>query len=316
MPTKKEPLTPLFRRFRIYLFSAVPLIGMAVYLYGLRPLVMLAISVILAIISDILVSAMRKRRYESRDLSSVMFAVTFVLMLPASLRYDIVITGTLFTLLIKHAFGGYSGCVFQPAAFGLAASAVCWPDELFRYPRAFFPIDVRFSSGAMLYDAPAYTIKNGGIPIIDRMDLILGNYPGPMAATFCIVLLAILVFLIAGKVMSWHIPVIFLITVALYAYFFPRIPSSRMDSVLYEILSGIVIFGSVYIVADPITSPVNIKAKLLYGFLLGAATMLFNHYGAFQLGVCFAALLINPLSPYLDRKFAPRRTALRRAGNE
>ena len=309
MPVKKEPLNPLFRKFRFILFSATPLLGMAVYLYGLRPLIMMTAAVLLSVLSDVLVCAIRKNKYEGRDLSSVMFAVTFVLMLPASLRYEIVMFGTLFTLLIKHAFGGYSGCVFQPAAFGLAASAICWPDEIFRYPRAFFPISIRFDSGAMLYDAPAYTIKNGGIPIIDKMDFLLGNYPGPMAATFCIVLLAILIFLIICGVTTWHIPVTFLLTVAAYAFVFPRVAATRMDSVIYEIISGVIVFGAVYIVSDPITSPINVKAKLMYGFLLGIATMLFNHYGVFQLGVCFAVLLVNPLSSYLDRKFAPRRQA-------
>ncbi|MCL2539791.1 MAG: RnfABCDGE type electron transport complex subunit D [Oscillospiraceae bacterium] len=310
MPLKKEPLTPLFKRFRAYLFSTTPLVGMAVYLYGLRPLIMVTAAVLLAVASDLLVAAMRKRRYDSRDLSSIMFAVTFTLMLPASVRYGIVIYGTLFTLLVKHAFGGYSGCVFQPAAFGLAAAAICWPDELFRYPRSFFPIGIGGDSGALLYDAPALTIKNGGIPAIDKMDFLLGNYPGPMAATFCVVLLAILVYLFACGVTSWHIPVVFLLTVAAYAFAFPRIPSTRTESMMYEILSGIIVFGAVYIVSDPITSPVNVKAKLLYGVLLGVATMLFNHFGVFQFGVSFAVLLINPLSPFLDRKFAPSKTIL------
>jgi len=313
MQAKREPLTPLFKRFRAYLFSATPLVGLAVYLYGLRPIIMVVIAILLAVASDLLVAAMRKRRYHGGDLSSVMFALTFTLMLPASLRYDIVVFGTLFTLLAKHAFGGYSGCVFQPAAFGLAAAAICWPDELFRYPRSFFPIGLGNNSGAMLYDAPALTIKNGGVPAIDKMDFLLGNYPGPMAATFCVILLAILVYLLACGVTSWHVPVVFLLAVAMYAYFFPRIPTTRLESVMYEILSGIIIFGAVYIVSDPITSPVNNRAKLLYGFLLGVVTMLFNHFGAFQLGVSFAVLLINPLSPFLDRKFAPRQTVLMEA---
>jgi len=310
MPTIREPATPLFKRFKAYLFSMTPLVGMAMYLYGFRPLIMVTIAVSLALVSDILVAAMRKREYVPGDLSSVMFAVTFTLMLPASLRYDIVVYGTLFTLLAKHAFGGYSGCVFQPAAFGLAAAAICWPNELFRYPRSFHPISIGRSGGTMLYDAPALTIKNGGVPAIDRMDFLLGNYPGPMAATFCLVLLAIVIYLLACKVTSWHIPGVFLLSVAAYAFLFPRVASTRIESALYEILSGIIVFGAVYIVSDPITSPVNSKAKLLYGFLLGVATMLFNHYGAFQLGVSFAVLLVNPLSPYLDRKFAPRQTSV------
>ena len=306
MPSRKESPSPLNRRFSTYLFSVIPLIGIAVYLYGGRPLIMVALAVILAVISDALVNAMRRIKHDGTDLSSVMFAVTFVLMLPASIRYGIVVSGIIFTLLVKHAFGGYSGCIFQPAAFGLAASAICWPDEIFKYPHAFSVVGIGRDSGAVLVDAPAFTIKTGGVPAIDKIDFLLGNYPGPMAATFCIVLIAILLFLIANRVMTWHVPFTFLTTVALFAFVFPRIPTTRPESIMYETLSGIIVFGAVYIISDPITSPVNAKAKVIYGVLLGLATMLFNRYGVFQLGVSFAVLLINPFSAYLDRKFAPR----------
>ncbi len=315
MPMKKESLPILYRQFRIYLFSMLPLIGMAVYLYGLRPLIMVAIAVVLAFFSDLFVAVARKKKYDRGDLSSIMVAVIFVLMLSAASRYEIVIFGTLVTLLIKHAFGSYNGCVFHPSSFGFAAAAICWPDEMFRYPGSFLPIGIGQNSGALLYDSPAFTIKNGGIPNLDRTDFLLGDYPGPMAATFCVVLLAILIFLIASRVTSWHIPTVFFTTVALYAFAFPRIPFSRIDSVFYEMLSGVIVFGAVYIVSDPITSPVNPKAKLIYGFLIGVATMLYSHYGVFQMGVCFAVLLINPLTPFLDRKFSVKQVPLKEAGN-
>ena len=305
--SNREPLPPIYRRFSAYLFSVVPILGIAVYFYGLRPLIMVSIAVIISIVSDFLVSIMRKRRYEGRDFSSIMFAVAFVLMLSASARYSIVIYGTIFTLFIKHAFGEYSGCIFQPAAFGFVASAICWPDEIFRYPQTFSNIGIGADSGALLYDGPAFTIKNGGIPTtIDRVDYLLGNHPGPMGATVCIILFAILLFLISCKVMTWHVPFIYLLTVAVYAFVFPRLAVPRIESVMYEVFSGVIAFSAVYIVADPVTSPVNPKAKLIYGLLLGVATMLFNHYGVFQLGSLFAVLLINPLSPYLDRKFPPK----------
>lgn len=284
----------------------IPLVGMAVYLYGFRPLIMIGIAALIAILSDVLVALWRKRPYDGRDLSSVMFAVTFTLMLSAASRYEIVIVGTIATLLIKHAFGGYAGCVFQPSAFGFAVSAICWPEEIFKYPGSFHNIPVGLVPDTVLYDAPSYTIKNGAIPVIDRMDLVLGDYPGPMGATFCIVLIAILILMIASKVTTWHIPTVFLLTVAAYAFAFPRIAVPRIESVVYEILSGVIVFGAVYIAADPVTSPVNAKAKLLYGFLLGVATMLFSHYGVFQMGLCFAVLLVNPLSPLLDRKLTPK----------
>lgn len=292
----------------------LPLAAMAVYLYGLRSLIMVAIAVIMAILSDVAVAGMRRRKYEPRDLSSIVLAVMLVLMLSAALRYEIVIFGVFVTLFIKHVFGGYTGGIFQPSAFAFAVSVICWPNEMFKYPGSFHAIGIGANSNAILYDAPAYTIRNGGIPIIDRMDLLLGDYPGPMGATFCVILLAILVFMIAGKVTTWHVPTIFLFTTATYAFLFPRIPGTRLESVIFELLSGVVVFSAVYIVTDPITTPVNAKAKMLYGFFLGAATMLFNHYGAFQMGVCFAVLLINPLASFLDRKFAPKQFAAARGG--
>jgi electron transport complex protein RnfD len=277
---------------------------------------MVALSALVAVASDLLSALFRKQKYQPGDLSSVMLAMMFTLMLSAASRYEIVFIGTAITMLIKHAFGGFSGSVFQPAAFGFAVASICWPNEMFRYPGSFHNIGLGLSSGTILYDAPAFTIKSGGVPILDRVDLLLGDYPGPMGGTFCVILFAILLLMIMSKVISWHIPSAFLLTVAAYAYLFPRIPATRPESVMYELLSGAIVFGAVYIVGDPVTSPVNAKAKLIYGFLLGVAAMLFNHYGVFQMGLCFAVLLINPLVPWLDRKLMPKRAAAPRAAGE
>lgn len=304
MPARQQPFPFIYKRFSAFLFSTVPVLGMTVYLYGLRPVIMVVISVIMALLSDVLVSMMTKRKYDGRDLSSIMFAVIYVLLLPASIRYGIVIGGICFTLLVKHAFGGYGGCIFHPSAFGFAASAICWPAELFRYPAPFSYSGMDLKSGVVLFNSPAFTIRNGAVPVtIDRVDLLLGNHPGPLGASFCIVFIAILVFLIACKVTSWHIPFIYLLTAAAFSFAFPRLEIGRAESVLYELCSDILVFAAVYIAADPVTSPVNPKAKLIYGFLLGIVTMIFNYYGVFQFGVLFAVLLVNPLSPYLDRKY-------------
>jgi len=302
------------RKIKDYLFGLVPLGGLSVYLYGARPAAIIAAAALSAVLCDLLAAAMRRREpdFSSGDLSSVVYAVIFALMLPASAGYGVVFFGSVVTVMLgKHAFGGYTGCIFHPSAFGFCASAICWPESLFKYPKSFSAIGLGLKSGAALSDAPAYTIKLGGVPNIDRIDLLLGDYPGPMGATFCIILIAILVLFIVRRTMTWHIPVCFLAVSAAYAYLFPRIQTTRPVSVMFELLSGAVVFASVFIVSDPFTSPSNAKAKLLYGALLGVVTMVFSYYGAFQMGVCFAVLLLNPLVPYLDRKFAPREVKLK-----
>jgi len=300
------------KRFAAFLFSVVPILGITVYLYGVRPLIMVAISVLIAIVSDILVSLMRKQRYNGSDMSSIMYAVIFVLLLPATLNYGLVAAGVVFTVFIKHAFGGYNSCIFHPSAFGFVAAAICWPDRLFSYPATFTHIGLGVNPDTVLFDSATYTIKGGGAPtMISRMDFILGNHPGPLGASFGIVIIAILTFLIACKMTSWHVPTVYLATIVVYAFLFPRLEVGRGDSIIYEVFSDAIIFGAVYIASDPVTSPVNPKAKLIYGFLLGVAAMLFSHYGAYQMGILFAVLLVNPISSYLDRKFVSRGRVIR-----
>ena len=296
-----------YKRINAFLFSTVPLLGLGIYLYGPRPLIMIVIAVVFSIISDVLVALMRKRKYDGKDLSSIMYTVILVLLLPASLKYGIVICGIFFTLFIKHAFGGQSGNIFHPSAFGYVTTAICWPNEIFRYPYPFSKIGILKSNVTMLYDSPAFTIRNGETPItVDKSGFILGSHPGPLGASFCIVVIAILLFLIACKVASWHAPFIYLLTVIVFAFVFPRLQVGRLESVMYEIFSDVLVFAAVYIVEDPITSPVNPRAKIIYGFLLGLLAILFNHFGAYQQGVLFAVLLVNPLSSFLDRKFIPK----------
>ncbi len=302
------------RRIKGYLYGLIPLALITVYLYGLRPAILISMAVVLAILSDLFVAALRRRSpdFAHGDLSSIVWSLVFTLMLPASVNYGILTVGVLITVLLgKHAFGGYTGCVFHPAAFSFCGCAICWQEELFRYPTSFSTIGLGWNSGAIVNDAPAYTIKLGGVPNIDKIDLLLGDFPGPMGATFFLILISILVLFMVLKTVTWHIPVAYLVSAAIYAYVFPRIQTTRPESVMFELMSGAVVFAAVFIVSDPFTSPVNPRAKLIYGALLGILTMIFSHFGAFQMGACFAVLLLGPLVPYIDRRLAPREATVK-----
>lgn len=305
MEKKQTELHRSFRPCRDYLITMVPLLLMAWYLYGYRPLILVGISMLTAFLCDLLATLLRKAPYVPSDISSFMFAAVFTVMLPASVGYGVVIVGTAVTVLLgKHALGGYGNYPFNPAAFGFAFASICWSEQIFRYPRSFTPIGLGLDSGATVYSDIASLLKNGGVPEIDTTHLVLGNYPGPMGTTFCVIILACLVLLIAHGAMTWHIPLTYLATCAVWAFLLPRIPVGPFRSVLFEMFSGAIIFAAVFIVAEPTTAPVNPRAKLVYGVLLGISTMFFRSYGVYEMGVCFAILLLNPLASYLDRIFA------------
>ncbi len=307
--SKKIPrqLHPSFRKTRDQLIIMLPVCGMAFYLYGLRPLIMIAMAAVLALLCDLMVAGMRGRQMDFSDLSSLSFALIFTLMLPASCSYGVLIFGVLMTVLVgKHAFGGWGVSPFHPSAYGFAATVICFSDQVFRYPRPFSDLPLGYAPEVDLFDGPAATLKLGGRPDIDLGSLVFGDFNGPMGATFCLILVASLVFMVAHGEITWQVPVSFLGVSALWAFIFPRIQSGRLESVAYELMAGTMLFAAVFIAAEPSTSPSTPRAKLVYGALLGIASMLFSHYGVFQQGVCFAVLLISPLSSWLSRKLPVR----------
>ena len=194
---------PSFVPCRDYIFAMLLLIGMASYLYGLRVVILAAVSLATSIACDLLACLMRRTRWELTDLSSEMFALMYTLMLPASIGYGVAVLGTAVTVLLgKHAFGGYNCYPFHPAAFGFAFVSVCVGDALYQYPRPFSEIGLGLQSGAQLYSGVAQALRQGGVPNVDTTDLLLGQYAGPMGTTFCLIILSCLPMIFVGVVLT------------------------------------------------------------------------------------------------------------------
>ncbi|MEG1896094.1 MAG: RnfABCDGE type electron transport complex subunit D, partial [Oscillospiraceae bacterium] len=106
----------------------------------------------------------------------------------------------------------------------------------------------------------------------------------------------------ATKRITWHIPVSFLATCIIFAFLFPRVYGfSRFDSVKFELLNGALIFSSVFMMNEPATTPNNPKAKVIFGVLVGVLSMLFRYFGSYEVGVCFALLIVNTVEGFIDR---------------
>ena len=305
MRIKLDPadLHPSFRPFRDYLITMVPIIALSTYVYGWRVLVMLGISAAVAVVSDIINALLRKNTLDLSDLSSITMAWIFTLLLPASVSYTVLITGACITVFIgKHAFGGYGSYPFNPAAFGFAFTAVSYHDDVFSYPAVFSKVPLAWKPEVELFRSPPYTINQGAIPKVSTTDLLLGEYNGPVGTTFCIVALSCLVLLIVHNAMTWHIPAAFMATFSAIAFAFPRIQITRTESLIMELVCGLVPFSAAYLVSEPSSSPRNGTAKLLYGVVLGAVTMVFKRYSTYEGAICFALILCSPIGSFLDRK--------------
>ena len=291
----------------------LPLLAMAVYLYGARPAVLCAVAVFTAGVCDWLVSLLRRRPFDRGELSSEAFALLVAMLMPASVDYYVLIVAVLAAVMIgKEAFGGYGHYPFHPAAVGYVVAAVGWPEQVFVYPAPGSALPLGSCAGVALSEGSSAVLKNGGLPTISDIDLWLGNYAGPMGVTFCLVILACLLFLIARRRTDLIAPACFLVACAAVAFVAPRlgdIPLSwpwqyvgqRLTVLKYEILSGAVLFAAVFLVPEPVTLPRHPVSRAVYGLLLGFMSMMYRYYGTYETGVCFALLAVNSVSGWLDR---------------
>ena len=122
------------RYYKHICFMAVPVLCMACFLYGVRPLLLCGIAVLTGNLCDRLVSLLRRRVYRAGDFSNESFALIIALLMPATVDWYVVIMAVLAGVLIgKDVFGGYGSYPFNPAAVGYAVAAVSWPEQVFRY---------------------------------------------------------------------------------------------------------------------------------------------------------------------------------------
>ena len=292
------------RHYDYMLMALAPLIICACFIYSFRVLLVCGTALVTARIVDVGVAVLRKQEIDSSDKSSTVAALTFSMMLPVSIPlYIVVVTVSLVVLVGKHVFGGKDVYPFSLAALAMCLAAVNWPGEVFK---AVNPLtNVNFWTGAAESTHSGLSqIKLGGLPYISTFDLLLGNHAAAMGSAFILVIIACGAFLLVSRVITWHIPVAFLSTCALFTVAFPRIYGvSRLYSLKYEMLCSAIFFYAVFMLNEPATTPKNPRAKIVFGVLTGLLTMLFRYYGSYEIGGCFALLLVNATEGFWDRLF-------------
>lgn len=133
---QEQELAKTGRYYLHVCFMTIPLLCMACFLYGLRPLLLCGAALLTGNLCDRLVSLLRRRVYRAGDFSNESFALIIALLMPATVDWYVVIMAVLAGVLIgKEVFGGYGSYPFNPAAVGYAVAAVSWPEQVFRYPQ-------------------------------------------------------------------------------------------------------------------------------------------------------------------------------------
>ena len=233
--------------------------------------------------------------------------------MPATVDIYVLVVAVLAGVLIgKEVFGGYGSYPFNPAAVGYAVAAVSWPEQVVRYPQPYTPLPLWNASAVPVSSTIEDTLRSGGILNLNSLAIALGEFAAPMGTGAALVILACGLVLWTQKDVHIGASASFLITCGLIAFFFPRqvgladstLFSSlmpRLQGVRDELHTGAMLFCAVFLLNEPYTCAHHRLGRILYGALVGIATMGFRYFGVYETGVCFALLAVNSVSALIDR---------------
>ena len=290
------------------LIALLPTTAAGVWFFGMPAVWTIATCVASCIVTEAVCRLLMKRESTVGDLSAVVTGLLLALNLPAGLPLWMAVVGSVFAIFVaKQVFGGLGKNPFNPA---LAARAFMLIS--FTGPMTTWLAPVKRCCGeccvtsatpveAMTCATPLAFIKKGDLAQVPGLwDMLIGNMPGCIGevSALCIAIGAI--YLICRKVITWHIPVAFLATVAVYALVCGRAP------VAVELLTGGVMIGACFMATDYVTSPITAKGKLIFGFGCGLVCMLIRQFGSYPEGCSFAILIMNAVCPLINRWTQPK----------
>ena len=298
-----------FRTSRLMLdvvIGLLPALLVGTLVLGVRALQVTFMSVIFAAIAEGLWSLLLKKRNTLPDCSALVTGMLFAMTLPATTPLWVVAFGSAFAIIVvKLMCGGLGQNVFNPALAARAVVMLLWPATVTRY-------------GALGVDGvtastPMHHMVMPALPEESILDMFLGNCPGSIGELSALALIAGGVYLVARKVISPRIPVAYLGTVAALTLVFSK-TGDPLSWMLYQLFSGGVMLGAIFMATDYATSPVTARGQIIYGIGCGALTVLFRYYGIFPEGVTYAILLMNACVWTIDRYTAPRRFGTGKGG--
>ncbi len=292
------------------IIALLPALGWGIYVFGPRALVIVLISVVSSVLFEFLFRLLLRRPQSVGDLSAVVTGLLLGLNLPSSVSYWIPVVGAFFAIVVvKQLFGGIGKNFLNPALAG-RAFLFAWPEQMTTFPAPFEYLDWRVISYADSADAiaratPLAAYKAGNVPDASTLDLFLGKCSGSIGEVSALLLILGGIYLICRRVITWHIPVAYIGSVALLTLAFPK-TEGGVSFMLGELVAGGLMLGAIYMATDYTTSPVTSTGRLIFGVGCGCVTVLIRYFGGYNEGVSFAILMMNMLVHYIDRFTAPR----------
>lgn len=295
------------KNMRGVIIALIPALLVGFYFFGLGALIVTFVSVVSCVLFEYLIQRfLLKIEPTISDGSAVITGLLLAMNLPSNIPFWMVVLGALFAIgVAKMSFGGLGNNPFNPALAGRVFLLISFPVAMTSWPQP-SPLTTSYldaQTGATVLS----TLKGSDLDIPAITDLLIGKMGGSLGEISAIAILIGLIYLLVKKIISWHIPVSILVTVALFTGILHGSNPAVFASPVFHLLTGGLLLGAVFMATDYATSPMNPRGMIIYGIGIGIITVVIREFGAYPEGVSFAILIMNAFTPLINNYVKPRR---------
>jgi electron transport complex protein RnfD len=299
------------------IIALLPALGFSVYFFGFDALRLTLIAVASCLFFEwIIQKYLLKGKLTITDGSAAITGILLAFNVPSSLPWWMLVIGSLFAIgVAKMSFGGLGNNPFNPALIGRVFLLISFPVEMTVWPTNRLALAI--TPDAITGATPLGIIKEGlrnGESMSDilkevpsLLKLFVGNMGGSLGEVSALALLAGGLFLLIRKVITWHIPVSYIVSLFIFTGIFWLIQPEKYTDPLIHLFAGGLMLGAFFMATDMVTSPMSASGMLVFGIGCGVLTAIIRLWGAYPEGVSFAILIMNAATPLINQFFKPKK---------
>ena len=294
------------------IIALIPALAIGVYFSGPRALALTIVSILGCVFFEWLYRKVMKKPQSIGDLSAVVTGMLLAFVCPVMMPYWMILVGDFFAIVVvKQLFGGIGMNFINPALGGRAVllGSSAGVMTTWAAPGSYAPL---FGSTADVVTAAtpmSYLHANNLADLkatYSVADMFLGKIGGSVGEISALMLIIGGIYLIVRKVITFHIPVSYIATVAVLTLVFPR-GNSPVEWMLYNVFGGGLMLGAIFMATDYVTSPMTKKGQVIFGIGCGIFTVLIRYFGSYNEGVCYSIMVMNLLVALIDKNVKPTR---------
>jgi len=283
----------------LVVLALLPAAGAGVWFFGLTALRVLLVCSVACVAIEAVCAKLLRKPLEIDDGSALVTGLLLGMNLPPTAPTWVCLLGSLIAIgLGKMLYGGIGCNPFNPALVGRVALLVGLPGIMTHWKIPAGSVEALSSATPLQLMGAGDMSKLEAIPY---RDLFLGLHGGSIGETCALAILIGGIFLIALKIIRWQIPVSYLLTVAVISGIAHWAQPEHYAPALFHLLTGGLLLGAFFMATDMVTTPLSRKGAVIFGVGCGLITSVIRLWGSYPEGVSFSILIMNSLTPLIDR---------------